>query len=477
MTKYNQTDMLQTLPKNGRGKDAQVVSLLRIPPNSPAFEEAVLGAILIDPRCIHEVLSVLEPNDFYSDKNQKIYSAILELFKEGKAIDIRTVTAQLRKLPEDKSQWAMYVMNLTTPISSTAHVQDHALMVREKAIRRSLIALFQSVERMAYSEEADALDLLQNAASELLKIDQRNNRGSQKTTPELVKEAMDDLEHRASQIEQKAISGTPTGLSSLDFILGGLEAGDLVIMAGRPGMGKTSLALCIAKNICLQSKLPVAFFSLEVTAKRIINALFSIIGHVDNKTLKTGRLQEHEWVSITNVAGTLSSAPIFIDDQSGLSYVELRSKCLAIKSKQPDLGLVVVDYLQLMQGDKKQPREQVISDISRNLKLIAKDISVPVIALAQLSRLVEQRGGSKRPILSDLRESGSIEQDADAVVFIYRPEYYGTMEDSEGRSTAGIAELIVSKNRHGDTDTAIVRFDGKTTSFRDLTNSEEILPY
>lgn len=472
MTRYRQDELLAGLPRNGK-----TIQLAKLPPQTPALEEAVIGAILVDKKAVHEVIPILEPSDFYVPANQSIYQTALELFADGKPIDTLTVITALRKKGDKSEKWQEYIPGLTNKIASASNVEEHALIIREKAVKREVIAIGQEIERLAYSEESDALELLQDMQARLLQISTRNAKNKARSIQEIVREFFRNLELKSKQPEGKALSGLPTGLVDLDRILGGMEGGDLIIIAGRPGMGKTSLALGIFKTIVLERNKPAAFFSLEVKDTKLIAALVSMMTGIDNDRIKKGRIADHEWHPLNNAQTTLEKAPLLIDDTASVSYIDLRSRCLSLKTTHPDLALIVVDYLQLMSGVKKgDKRMDEISVISRNLKLIAKEIDVPLIALSQLSRDVEKRGGSKRPILSDLRESGSIEQDADKVLFVFRPEYYGMMEDEEGRPTAGVAEVIVSKNRDGDTDTAVVRFIGKTTTFRDLTYSESIDP-
>lgn len=467
---YRQDDIMAGLTE-------KIHPMGKMPPQAIELEETVLGALMLERDAILIVSQILLPTDFYKTEHQLIYEAIYTLFSKAKPIDIRTVTQQLRIMGKLEEVGGAYsITELTNRVGSAANIEYHAEIILGQALKREVITLFYKLENDAYAEETDPHELLLFAQSELLRITNRNSKSKRRSIGEIASEVVADTERMAKLPPEKAVTGTPTGLDDLDHLLGGLESGDLLILAARPGMGKTSLALCVSKAVALKGGKPVAFFSLEVSDKRLVRSLLSIISGIPNDQLKNGRLDTNEWTELVNAQTKLENSKLIIDDAPGLSYVELRSRCLALKAQHPDLGLIVVDYLQLMSGVGKKERVHEISDISRNLKLIAKETEVPVIALSQLSRQVEQRGGAKRPILSDLRESGSIEQDADQVVFVFRPEYYGVNEDSNGKPTKGIAELIVAKNRHGATDTVVVMFDGPTTTFRDLNYRESLEP-
>lgn len=473
MPTYNQEDLLKTLT------DQTPIPTLKgmLPPQAPEVEEVVLGAIMLERTAIHLAIQILSPSDFYVPKHQFVYNAILEIFNERKAVDIITVTNKLRAHGKlDEAGGAYGVSELTNRIGSAASLETHARIVKQKSIARQLIEITHSTIQKAYENPDDIFNLINEVQSEILNINRSNSNSDPRPIGEIAAEVIKDIEKARSS--ESITLGTPSGLIALDRIIGGFQEGDLIILAARPGMGKSSLARTIAKHVAMKEGKPTAIFSMEERDKKVVLAMFSMQTNIQNTHLKNGNLEEREWHILNHANTALSNSPINIDDTPGLNHMEFRSKALALKAKNPELALIVVDYLQLMSasGKKKgQNREQEISEISRNLKLVAMETGVPILALSQLSRAVEQRGGSKRPMLSDLRESGSIEQDADVVVFVYRPEYYGLHEDNP--ELTGKAELIVAKNRNGSTDTGIVAFEAQTTLFRDLTYSEATHPY
>lgn len=442
----------------------------KIPPQAIDLEKVVLGALMIDGKGVDEVIDLLTPDVFYQKAHQFIFDAIDKLFKSGSPVDLLTVSAQLRK--DEKIEAAggdHYLVQLSQLVSSTAHIEFHARIIQQKFIQRSLIKLSTEIIADSYEESTDVFDLLDKAESKLYEVTQGNIRKSTETAMDLVKQAKQRIEDIANR---DGLSGIPTGFTDLDRLTSGWQPSDLIIIAARPGMGKTAFTLSMARNVAVGSNIPVAFFSLEMSSVQLITRLISSETGLSSEKLRTGKLEPHEWEQLNVKVKDLERAPIFIDDTPSLSIFDLRAKCRRLAS-QHGIKLIMIDYLQLMTaqtGNKGGNREQEISTISRNLKALAKELSVPVIALSQLSRAVETRGGSKRPLLSDLRESGAIEQDADIVSFIYRPEYYNLEEwdDDDQSPTANQAEFIVAKHRNGATDAIRLKFLGQFGKFDNL---------
>lgn len=453
-------------------KNSPVISLERgkIPPQAVNLEEVVLGAMMIDKKGVDEVIDILHPAAFYSKKHEVIYEAILHLFEEGEPVDLLTVANKLRhnqKLEVAGGEY--YLVELTQKVSSSAHIEFHARIVLQKFIQRSLIKISSEIISDSYDESVDVFDLLDSAESKLYDVSQGNLKSSVETAQSLVIQAKKNIEEIANK---EGLSGIPSGFDKLDKLTSGWQPSDLIIIAARPGMGKTALTLSMARNMAIDHQMPVAFFSLEMSSVQLITRLISSETGLSSETLRTGNLKEHEWEQLNVKVKDLEAAPLYIDDTPSLSIFDLRAKARRLAS-QYGIKVIMVDYLQLMTAGgsmKGGNREQEISMISRNLKALAKELNVPVIALSQLSRAVETRTGSKRPILSDLRESGAIEQDADIVSFIYRPEYYKIDEwDDDDRSpTEGQAEFIVAKHRNGGLDEIRLKFVGKFGRFENL---------
>jgi replicative DNA helicase len=443
----------------------------KLTPQALDFEEAVLGALLIDDKAVSAVIDFIQPEMFYKESHQMIYKAIRDLFSELQPVDLLTVTNQLRKLGRlDIVGGAVYLASLTHRIASAANIEYHARIVMEKYVLRELITRCNGIIKDAYDETTDVLTLLDKAESELFKIVENNFKRDSKELGTVVKKTLDEL----NEIRNAGgvFNGTPSGIRALDEKTGGWQKSDLVIIAARPGMGKTSLVLTIARNAAIDYERPVVIFSLEMSANQLVHRLFSMESGIASDKISKGQLNEAEWVTLAEKISKLLSNKLIIDDTPALNIFDLRAKCRRLKQSH-DIQLVIVDYLQLMQGDPsdgkgKGNREQEISYISRSLKSLAKDLDVPVIALSQLNRSVETRGGSKRPQLSDLRESGSIEQDADMVMFIYRPEYYKLESFEDNTPSQGMAELMIQKNRHGSSAEIRVRFQAKYTRFSDV---------
>ena len=444
----------------------------KLPPQALDLEEAVLGAMLIDKKGVDEVIDLLQPEAFYKTAHQYIFESIFNLFQNSQPIDLLTVSADLRKKGKlDVAGGDFYLIQLTQKIASSAHIEFHARIILQKYIQRSLIRISNEIIESSYKESIDVFDLLDEAESKLYDVSQGNIKRSSDTAQNLVMLAKKKIEEIANQ---EGLSGVSTGFQKLDDLTSGWQPSDLIIIAARPGMGKTALTLSMARNIAVTKQIPVAFFSLEMSSVQLITRLISAETGLSSEKLRTGKLADHEWKQLNVKVGNLEKAPLFIDDTPALSIFDLRAKARRLAS-QHGIKLIVVDYLQLMTaGSSNKPgnREQEISTISRNLKSLAKELEIPVIALSQLSRAVETRGGTKRPQLSDLRESGAIEQDADIVSFIYRPEYYGIEEwDDEDQSpSAGQAEFIVAKHRNGGLDNIRMKFVGNLGKFEDLEN-------
>ncbi len=449
----------------------------KIPPQALDLEEAVLGAMLIDKKGVDEVIDILQEDAFYKEAHQHIFSAIHHLFETSEPIDLLTVSAQLRKMGIlEKVGGDFYLVQLSKKVSTSAHIEFHARIILQKFIQRSLIKISNEIIESSFKDSVDVFDLLDEAESKLYDVTQGNIKKSSETAQNLVIQAKKRIEEIA---KKEGLSGVATGFEKLDALTSGWQPSDLIIVAARPGMGKTALTLSMARNIAVMKQTPVAFFSLEMSSVQLITRLISAETGLSSEKLRTGKLENHEWEQLNVKVSDLEKAPLYIDDTPSLSIFDLRAKARRLSS-QHGIKLIVVDYLQLMtagSSNKTGNREQEISTISRNLKALAKELNVPVIALSQLSRAVETRGGTKRPVLSDLRESGAIEQDADIVSFIYRPEYYGIDEwdDEERTSSIGQAEFIVAKHRNGGLDNIRLKFIGHLGKFDNLENFDS--PY
>ncbi|MEO5789353.1 MAG: replicative DNA helicase [Gelidibacter sp.] len=442
----------------------------KIPPQAIDLEEVVLGAMMIDKKGVDEVIDILSPDAFYKDANKHIFEAIFKLFENSEPIDLLTVSSQLKK--DGKLELVggdFYLISLTQRVSSSAHIEFHARIILQKFIQRSLIKISNEIIEDAYDETKDVFDLLDQAEAKLYEVTQGNIKKSTETAQSLVIQAKKKIEEISNK---EGMSGVPSGFDKLDKLTSGWQESDLIIVAARPGMGKTALTLSMARNIAVGHNIPVAFFSLEMASVQLITRLISSETGLSSEKLRTGKLEKHEWEQLNVKVKALEKAPLFIDDTPSLSIFDLRAKARRLAS-QYGIRMIIIDYLQLMTAGGSQKggnREQEISTISRNLKALAKELSIPVIALSQLSRAVETRGGSKRPLLSDLRESGAIEQDADIVSFIYRPEYYKIDEwDDEERSpTEGQAEFIIAKHRNGGLENIRLKFIGNLGKFDNL---------
>jgi replicative DNA helicase len=436
----------------------------KLPPQAIDLEEAVLGALMLDKEALTDVIDILKKDSFYKEDHQMIYEAILDLFQKSEPIDILTVTQELKKRGElEIIGGPFYIAQLTNRVASSANVEFHARIISQKHIQRELIKISSDTIKKAYDETIDVFDLLDGAEAKLFEVAEGNIRRSYEDMNKLLHKAVKQLE-AISKLD--GTSGVPTGFANLDRVTGGFQKSDMIVLAARPGMGKTAFVLSMARNAAVDYKKGVAVFSLEMSSLQLVNRLIASETEIAGEKLKKGNLEPWEWEQLNARIGKLTNAPIFINDTPGLSVFELRAQCRRLKAEK-DIQMVIIDYLQLMSAssDGKGNREQEISTISRAVKGIAKELDIPVIALSQLSRAVETRGGDKRPQLSDLRESGAIEQDADMVMFIYRPEYYGITADEDGNSTQGLGELIIAKHRNGSTEDVKIRFQNHLAKF------------
>ncbi len=440
----------------------------KLPPQALELEEAVLGAIMLEKDAIIEVMDILSPESFYKDEHQKIFRAILDLSSNDKAIDILTVTEEMKKRKElDEVGGPLYITQLTGRVASAAHIDYHARIIAQKYIQRELIRVSTDIQNQAYDESTDVNDLLDFSESELFNIAQGNIKKETVKINVLLKEAISQIEEAGKS--EDSLRGIPSGYTKLDRLTSGWQKSDLIIIAARPSMGKTAFVLSMARNITIEHDRSVAIFSLEMSSIQLVNRLIAMETELPSNRLRNGKLAQYEWEQLDIKIKKLVDAEIYIDDTPAISVFELRAKCRRLK-RQFDVDLIIIDYLQLMSGtqDAKGNREQEVSAISRALKAIAKELDVPVIAISQLNRSVEIRSGNKRPQLSDLRESGAIEQDADMVIFIHRPEKYGFMEDEEGNSLKGVAEIILAKHRNGPIGDVHLRFRDECAKFVEL---------
>jgi len=442
----------------------------KLPPQALEIEEAVLGALMLDRDSLANVIDSLKEDTFYRLEHQKIFGAIFQLFRDSKPVDILTVVQELKKRGElELVGGVSYVTSLTNRVASTANIEFHARILNQKQIQRELIKVSTEIIKDAYEESTDALELLDKAEKNLFAVAEGNIKKNFSKMSELIMEAKKQIEKAGQQ--QDGLSGVPSGFMKLDRITAGWQKSDLVILAARPGMGKTAFVLSLARNAAVDFKKPVAVFSLEMSSVQLVMRLISGETELNSDKLRKGNLENHEWHQLDTKIRELTEAPIFIDDTPGLNIFELRAKARRLKANH-GIEMIIIDYLQLMtagvDGSKGGNREQEISQISRALKGIAKELEIPVIALSQLSRNVEQRGGPKIPQLSDLRESGAIEQDADMVLFIYRPEYYNLTETEDGQSTANYAEVHIAKHRNGALGVVPLKYINNLAKFGDL---------
>ena len=439
----------------------------KVPPQAVDLEEAVIGAMMLEKDKLAAVIELLKPDVFYKTEHQLIYGAITRLFAAVKPVDILTVTDELRQSGElELVGGPYYIAMLTNRVASSANIEFHTRIILQKHIQRELIRISSSIIKDAFEDTTDVFELLDLAESNLFAVSETSIRRNVRSMQSLVKEAVAEI--AAGRLNEGHLRGVGSGFTEIDRITSGWQKSDLIILASRPGMGKTAFALTMARNIAVDFKKPVALFSLEMSAVQLVTRLIASETEISAEKLKRGNLEDYEWEQLNSRIASLIDAPLFIDDTPALTIFELRAKCRRLKT-QHDIQIVVLDYLQLMQGapEHKGNREQEISNISRSLKALSKELDIPIIALSQLSREVEKRL-VKKPILSDLRESGSIEQDADMVLFIYRPEYYKMDEDAYGGQVEGVAEISIAKNRNGATKDVKLKFVARFAKFMDL---------
>jgi replicative DNA helicase len=443
----------------------------KIPPQALELEEAVLGAIMLEKEAILQVIDILRPESFYKDPHQKIFQAIIDLTSANKAIDLLTVTEELRRKKQlEEIGGPVYVSQLTSRVASASHLEFHARIVAQKHIQRELIRVSSEIMNRAFDESSDVDDLLDFSEAELFNIGQGNIKKESQKVNVLIKEAITQMQEASKRAD--SLIGIPSGFTKLDRLTNGWQNSDLVIIAARPSMGKTAFVLSMARNVAVDHGRAVAIFSLEMSSMQLVNRLIVSETELPSNRIRNGKLADFEWEQLDYKIKKLVEAPIFIDDTPAISIFELRAKARRLK-RQFNIELLIIDYLQLMTGtpDTRGNREQEVSTISRALKGIAKELDIPVIALSQLNRSVEIRSGTKRPQLSDLRESGAIEQDADMVIFIHRPEKYGLLEDENGNSLRGIAEIILAKHRNGPIGDIFLKFKDEFAKFAELEES------
>jgi replicative DNA helicase len=461
--------------KSARSK-AQFTDDAKIQPQDKEIEDAVLGALMLERDAYAIVCDLLRPESFYDPGNQKIYAAINKLGVMQQPIDMLTVTQQLRADGAlDDVGGPVRISELTSNVASAAHIEYHARIVAQKFLARRLISFCSEIEKKSFDESYDIDDLLQEAEGKLFEISQGNLKKDFTQIDPVINSAMEQIE--AAGKRESGLSGLQTGFHNLDKLTSGWQNSDLIIIAARPAMGKTAFVLSMAKNMAVDYNTPVAIFSLEMSNLQLVNRLISNVCEIEGEKIKSGRLSRQEWEQLNSRVRSLFSAPLYVDDSPSLSILELRTKARRLV-KEHGVKIIIIDYLQLMNatGMKFGSREQEVSMISRSLKQLAKELNIPVIALSQLSRKVEERNdGNKRPQLSDLRESGAIEQDADIVCFIHRPEYYTrSTTDAENRDIRGMAEFIVAKHRSGSVDDIEMTFVARFARFQ---NRSEPMPF
>lgn len=445
----------------------------KLPPQAIELEEAVLGAMMIEASAVNTVIEKLSSDSFYMPQHQKIYQAISKLFSTNRPIDILTVTEELKSMGVLEEVGGIhYVSSLTNKVASGANAEHHAHIITQKFIQRELIRISSETIKAAYEDTTDVFDLLDTVEQDLFKITEKNiNKGFEKMSS-LISQAINEMKEKIDP--ESGLTGVPSGFNALDAVTSGWQKSDMIILAARPGMGKTAFVLSMARNAAVEFKQPVAVFSLEMSSLQLVTRLMAAETELEMEKLRKGKLADYEWQQLYQKVKRLEEAPLFIDDTPAINVFELRAKCRRLK-QQHDIQLVIIDYLQLMSGGSIDGskgvggnREQEIGTISRALKRIAKELNIPVIALSQLNRSVELRGGDKTPQLSDLRESGSIEQDADMVLFIYRPEYYGLTQDGSGNSMQGVAKVKIAKHRNGELKEVDLKFVAKYAKFENL---------
>ena len=438
------------------------MELGKVPPHDLEAEQAIIGSMLTDRDAVISAIEVLKEEDFYREDNKAIYTAILNLYNRAEPIDIITVKAELESMGKFEQVGGLeYLAELPEKVPTTANAMKYIKIVEEKSTLRRLIKTANEIIELGYNPTEDVEDIMEGAEKKIFNIMQEKNQKGYTPIKDVLVESFTQLEELYNR--KQHITGVPSGFTELDYRTAGFHGSELILIAARPAMGKTAFALNIASNAAIKANTPVALFSLEMSKEQLVNRIMCSEAMVDSNKVRTGKLEEDDWTKLAGSIGPLSEAEIYIDDTPGINIMEIRAKCRKLKLEK-NIGLVVIDYLQLIQGSGKRngSREQEISEISRSLKILAKELDVPVIALSQLSRAAEQRP-DHRPMLSDLRESGAIEQDADIVMFLYRDDYYN--QDSEKKD---IAEVIIAKHRGGSTGTVELLWLGSYTKFVNL---------
>lgn len=439
----------------------------RIPPHDVNLEEFVLGAIMVEEGSEIDVFNILTPDSFYTDAHKKIYEAILRLSSAQQPIDLYTVVEQLSRDGTLEDVGGMYyIASLTEKVGSAAHLEFHSRILQQKYIARQLIRIATEIEDKSYDPTSEVDDILSFSEKSIFDLANGNIKTQTKSMADVLKESLKQIEDAGNR--EDGLSGVPSGFTSLDKITQGWQNSDMVVVAARPAMGKTAFILSMARNMTVNFNIPVLIFSLEMSAVQLVNRLIVSESQLPSEKIRTGKLEDHEWAQLDAKIKNLQNAPLYIDDTAAISLFELRSKCIRLKM-QHNIGMVMIDYLQLMSGppEVRGNREQEVSTISRGIKQLAKELNVPIIALSQLSRSTVSRGGDMRPQLNDLRDSGAIEQDADIVCFIHRPEYYGIQQDAEGNSTMGLGQVIIAKHRNGATCDVNLRFRAEFARFEE----------
>jgi replicative DNA helicase len=442
-------------------------TLAKLPPQNLEAEQSVLGAVLIDNNALIAALELIGQDDFYKESHRRIFSSMAELFDRNEPIDLITLTDQLKRKNELETVGGSgYLASLASMVPTSANVRYHSKIIREKAMLRGLLRSVTDIASNVYEGDLDPEELIDFAEKTVFDLSDRRIKASFVTLKEVIKDSFQMIEHLYDRKE--AITGVPSGFTKLDELTTGFQKSDLIIIGGRPSMGKTAFSLNIAQHVGVELKEPVAIFSLEMAKEQLAFRMLCSEAMVNSNDIRKGFIRKDDWHKLTSAASKLAESPIFIDDSSGMTVLEMRAKARRLKAEH-GLSLVIVDYLQLMRGrGSAERREQEISEISRSLKGLAKELRVPVIALSQLNRGVETRGGSKKPTLADLRESGAIEQDADVIIFLYRDEVY----NKEMQENKNKAEIIVAKQRNGPTDTVTLTFLSQCTRFTDYTDRE-----
>ena len=437
----------------------------KIPPFSEELEETVLGQLMLEDDAISKVIDDLTVDTFYNKKHQLIFSSIIKINGNSEPVNIQTVIEQLRKDEElEGIGGAYFIAQLTQNVSSAAHIEHHAKLLAQKFIQRELIRVSAEIQEKAFDPAVDVEELVDFSETEIFKVAEGNIKKAASPISIVLEEALRNIE--AAQKNQNKYSGNPSGFTDLDAITSGWQKGNMIVIAARPAMGKTAFVLTMLRNMAIDFQLPVAMFSLEMSNEQLVGRMIVSETEIEHGKIKNGNLSESDWVKIYENTKRLANAPIYLDDTPALSIMEFRAKCRRLKEKH-DIECVFLDYLQLMTSNNPASREQEVSMISRQIKSVAMELKIPIIALSQLNRSVETRTGNKRPQLSDLRESGAIEQDADMVIFIHRPEYYKIDTDEDGESTKGLAEIIIAKNRHGGIKDVKLEFIPELTKFTD----------